>query len=90
MYGKQGVLGTSYGHSTNAYMLVYRRVDLEKNKTFFGEDDLPQHVKDMIAEELELYKTEIEKGSMNNNTSSIVGPYSVQKCSVINLEAQSS
>lgn len=56
----------SYTSSTNAYMLMYRRIDAEKNAEFVSPEDFPAHMKRQLEElktkeEAERKQREIDK-----------------------------
>ncbi|CAH8615211.1 unnamed protein product [Heterobilharzia americana] len=56
-----GTTQSTYLSHSNAYFLMYRRVDPELNETFLNSEDFPEHIKQMIQELHEEEKDAAEK-----------------------------
>lgn len=64
--GRSGYYFSAYSSSTNAYMLMYRQVDKDKNAEPMSPDHFPEHIKALLkrmqeAEEHERQQREIER-----------------------------
>ena len=70
MFGEQNDRFPMSKHSTNAYMLVYRKVDLSKNSNFQDRESLPEHIQKLVSEEeLNFEKNGGDKSKAWNNNS---------------------
>uniref|UniRef100_A0A914Z6J4 USP domain-containing protein n=1 Tax=Panagrolaimus superbus TaxID=310955 RepID=A0A914Z6J4_9BILA len=47
---KKSFGGTGWTSNTNAYLMIYRQIDQEKNQAFTRNDELPQHVKNWLKQ----------------------------------------
>uniref|UniRef100_A0A6P7GLW5 Ubiquitin carboxyl-terminal hydrolase 47 n=1 Tax=Diabrotica virgifera virgifera TaxID=50390 RepID=A0A6P7GLW5_DIAVI len=48
----RGYYSGAYSSSTNAYMLMYRQIDKDRNARAMGFDDFPPHIKQLLADML--------------------------------------
>ncbi|KAK3608441.1 hypothetical protein CHS0354_035441 [Potamilus streckersoni] len=66
--GSRGYYSSTYASSTNAYMLMYRKIDKERNACLMKEDEFPEHLKKELQkindrEEAERKQKELEKST---------------------------
>lgn len=64
--GSRGYYSATYTSSTNAYMLMYRQIEKQKNKDFIQAEDFPPHIKKHLQlmkdrEEFERRQRELDK-----------------------------
>ncbi|KFM79478.1 Ubiquitin carboxyl-terminal hydrolase 47, partial [Stegodyphus mimosarum] len=62
----RGYYSSSYSSSTNAYMLMYRQIDKEKNAECMSPEEFPEHIKDLLQcmqeqEERERLQRELDR-----------------------------
>lgn len=66
--GYSGFYFSSYSSSTNAYMLMYRQIDPNRNAGFLSEEKFPEHLRNLVKriqeeEEYEKRAKEIERNT---------------------------
>nr|CAB3267563.1 ubiquitin carboxyl-terminal hydrolase 47-like [Phallusia mammillata] len=62
---------SSFSSSTNAYMLMYRKIDTTMNSSFLQTDSLPEHIKVLMMREEQEEKTRKLKQEQEKNMCSI-------------------
>uniref|UniRef100_H2YIV6 Ubiquitin carboxyl-terminal hydrolase 47 n=1 Tax=Ciona savignyi TaxID=51511 RepID=H2YIV6_CIOSA len=62
---------STFSSSTNAYMLMYRQINHQRNAMFTETEDLPSHIQDLIRREEEEEKFRIMKIEQERNMCSI-------------------
>uniref|UniRef100_A0A6B2EIY1 Ubiquitin carboxyl-terminal hydrolase 47 n=1 Tax=Phlebotomus kandelakii TaxID=1109342 RepID=A0A6B2EIY1_9DIPT len=60
--GGRALYSGAYSSSINAYMLMYRQMDPQRNTSVMSKDDFPQHIKD-LAERLDKQQQDPERPS---------------------------
>ncbi|XP_059615711.1 ubiquitin carboxyl-terminal hydrolase 47 isoform X2 [Phlebotomus argentipes] len=58
--GGRALYSGAYSSSINAYMLMYRQVDPQRNTSVMSKDDFPQHIKD-LAERLDKQQSDPDR-----------------------------
>ncbi|XP_055703055.1 ubiquitin carboxyl-terminal hydrolase 47 [Phlebotomus papatasi] len=62
--GGRALYSGAYSSSINAYMLMYRQIDPQRNTSVMSKDDFPQHIKD-LAERLD--KQQMDPDRLNTD-----------------------
>ncbi|XP_077867523.1 ubiquitin carboxyl-terminal hydrolase 47-like [Saccoglossus kowalevskii] len=69
--GYRGYYSSAYSSSTNAYMLMYRQVQPDKNKAFIKESDFPPHIVSLVEDLKQQEEIEKRQRELDRNTCKI-------------------
>uniref|UniRef100_A0A1L8DSM0 Ubiquitin carboxyl-terminal hydrolase 47 n=1 Tax=Nyssomyia neivai TaxID=330878 RepID=A0A1L8DSM0_9DIPT len=64
--GGRALYSGAYSSSINAYMLMYRRIEPQRNTSVINKDDFPQHIKE-LAERLEKQQSDPDRNGSDYN-----------------------
>lgn len=67
----RGYYSSSYASSANAYMLMYRQVDKQRNTDFLASEDFPEHVKEELRKLNDKEEADRKQKEMDKSTCKI-------------------
>lgn len=77
----RGYYSSAYSSSTNAYMLMYRQIDKEKNAQYMVPQEFPEHIKVLLQCMVEQEERERQQRELDRNMCKIklFGPHPTQR-----------